>query len=90
MSILDLLQHIVNEPAPRLVSARRQFPENAVSFVEGCQQKDPAARKSPQELLVSVTLSAIAFRPRADPIRRLLGLWTVQSPKRISRRGLFR
>jgi len=53
MSILDLLQHIVNEPAPRLVSAKRQFPGEAVAFVEGCLHKDPATRKSPQELLVS-------------------------------------
>lgn len=52
MSILDLLQHIVNEPAPRLVSARRQFPREAVNFVEGCLDKDPAVRKSPQDLLV--------------------------------------
>ncbi|WVQ82774.1 hypothetical protein IAT38_004906 [Cryptococcus sp. DSM 104549] len=51
MSILDLLQHIVNEPAPRLVSRRRTFPEEAVVFVEDCLYKDPAERKSPQELL---------------------------------------
>lgn len=53
MSILDLLQHIVNEPAPRLVSRREQFPDSAVLFVDACLYKDPAARKSPQELLVS-------------------------------------
>ncbi len=51
MSILDLLQHIVNEPAPRLVSRYKQFPEEAVSFVEGCLDKDPGKR-SPQDLLV--------------------------------------
>lgn len=52
MSILDLLQHIVNEPAPRLVSRKRKFPEEAQLFVEGCLDKDPAKRSSPQELLV--------------------------------------
>jgi len=57
MSILDLLQHIVNEPAPRLISTKRfEFPESAVVFVDGCLDKDPTMRKSPQELLVSKTL----------------------------------
>ncbi|WWD17837.1 hypothetical protein CI109_102281 [Kwoniella shandongensis] len=51
MSILDLLQHIVNEPAPRLVSRRKTFPQEAVIFVEGCLYKDPGERKSPQDLL---------------------------------------
>ena len=54
MSILDLLQHIVNEPAPRLVSAKKSFPKEAVDFVEGCLHKDPSMRKSPQELLVRI------------------------------------
>ena len=63
MSILDLLQHIVNEPAPRLVSRRRQFPPEAVEFVEGCLNKDPGLRKSPQELLVGTSFSAMR---RAD------------------------
>lgn len=53
MSILDLLQRIVNEPAPRLVRSKRTFPSEAVSFVEACLDKDPVARKSPQDLLVS-------------------------------------
>lgn len=54
MSILDLLQHIVNEAAPRLVGRGNQtFPESAVEFVDWCLDKDPAARKSPQDLLQS-------------------------------------
>lgn len=53
MSILDLLQHIVNEPAPRLVSSRREFPREAVEFVEGCLDKDPGGRTAPKDLLVS-------------------------------------
>jgi mitogen-activated protein kinase kinase len=58
MSILDLLQHIVNEPAPRLVSSRRTFPKEAEEFVEGCLHKDPGTRKSPQVLLVGRTRHA--------------------------------
>jgi len=53
MSILELLHHIVNEPAPRLVSRSREFPASATSFIENCLDKEPSNRKSPQELLVS-------------------------------------
>jgi mitogen-activated protein kinase kinase len=53
MSILDLLQHIVNEPAPTLGGGRRKYPEEAVLFVEKCLEKSPDVRGSPQELLVS-------------------------------------
>ncbi|KAK4688345.1 mitogen-activated protein kinase kinase, partial [Tremellales sp. Uapishka_1] len=53
MSILDLLQHIVNEPAPQLVSSSTDFPQAAKGFIEGCLDKDPAGRKSPQDLLAS-------------------------------------
>ncbi|WVO12931.1 hypothetical protein L204_100540 [Cryptococcus depauperatus] len=52
-SILDLLQHIVNEPAPRLMSRRMTYPKEAVVFVENCLLKDPADRASPQQLLAS-------------------------------------
>jgi len=68
MSILELLQHIVNEPAPRLSpsnywSARdgdgdeEGFPEEAESFVDSCLLKDPEQRKTPRELLVSICVS---------------------------------
>ncbi|KAK6966404.1 mitogen-activated protein kinase [Favolaschia claudopus] len=50
MSILELLQHIVNEPAPRLTPEGR-FPEQAEAFVDSCLLKDPDQRKSPKELL---------------------------------------
>ncbi|KAJ7740273.1 ste7-like protein [Mycena maculata] len=47
MSILELLQHIVNEPAPRLMG----FPEEAEAFVDSCLLKDPEKRKTPKDLL---------------------------------------
>ncbi|KAJ7643718.1 ste7-like protein [Roridomyces roridus] len=47
MSILELLQHIVNEPAPRLSG----FPEPAEAFVDSCLLKDPDQRKTPKDLL---------------------------------------
>jgi mitogen-activated protein kinase kinase len=53
MSILELLHHIVNEPAPRLVSRSRKFPDSATTFIESCLNKEPNDRQSPQELLVS-------------------------------------
>lgn len=52
MSILELLQHIVNEPAPRLTPEGR-FPKEAEDFVDSCLYKDPDARKTPKDLLVS-------------------------------------
>ena len=51
MSILELLQHIVNEPAPRLAPEGR-FPREAEDFVDSCLLKDPDARKTPKDLLV--------------------------------------
>lgn len=51
MSILELLQHIVNEPAPRLTPEGR-FPREAEDFVESCLWKDPDARRTPKDLLV--------------------------------------
>lgn len=50
MSILELLQHIVNEPAPRLTEGR--FPKEAEDFVDSCLLKDPDQRQTPKELLV--------------------------------------
>ncbi|KAJ7601156.1 ste7-like protein [Mycena floridula] len=49
MSILELLQHIVNEPAPRLTEGR--YPEEAERFIDSCLLKDPDARRTPKDLL---------------------------------------
>ncbi|KAJ7133608.1 Pkinase-domain-containing protein [Mycena epipterygia] len=49
MSILELLQHIVNEPAPKLTPEGR-FPE-AETFIDNCLLKDPDHRKTPKDLL---------------------------------------
>ncbi|KAF8827911.1 hypothetical protein HHX47_DHR4000892 [Lentinula edodes] len=50
MSILELLQHIVNEPAPKLTPEGR-FPKEAEEFIDSCLLKDPDVRKTPKELL---------------------------------------
>ncbi|KAJ9100018.1 hypothetical protein QFC19_005836 [Naganishia cerealis] len=55
MSILDLLQYIVNEPAPRLTPSGK-YPREAELFIDDCLQKDPGLRKNPKELLVSASL----------------------------------
>ncbi|KAJ7490444.1 kinase [Mycena latifolia] len=47
MSILELLHHIVDDPAPRLTG----FPEQVEMFVDSCLLKDPDQRKTPKELL---------------------------------------
>lgn len=53
MSILELLQHIVNEPAPKMTPEGR-FPPESEEFVNLCLLKDPDARWTPKELLVSI------------------------------------
>jgi len=50
MSILELLQHIVNEPAPRLVPEER-FPKESHDFINLCLRKNPNERPTPKELI---------------------------------------
>jgi len=50
MSILELLQHIVNEDAPKL-APEDKFPAESITFVNSCLLKDPDARPPPSELL---------------------------------------
>lgn len=52
MSILELLQHIVNEPAPKLTPVG-SFPKASEDFIDACLYKDPDQRPTPKELLVS-------------------------------------
>jgi mitogen-activated protein kinase kinase len=61
MSILELLQHIVNEPAPRLTPEGR-FPRIAEDFVTSCLFKDPDQRRTPKDLLVRDLSSTPTFR----------------------------
>ena len=58
MSILELLQHIVGEPAPKL-SPEGRFPVEAENFVDSCLAKDPDLRKTPKELLVSFACAVL-------------------------------
>lgn len=62
MSILELLQHIVNEPAPRL-QPEGKFPSMAEEFVDACLLKDPEARPTPKDLLVSVLRVRVKLGP---------------------------
>ncbi|RXW24076.1 hypothetical protein EST38_g1770 [Candolleomyces aberdarensis] len=50
MSILELLQHIVNEPAPRLTPEGR-YPKEAEQFTDACLMKDVDQRMTPKDLL---------------------------------------
>jgi mitogen-activated protein kinase kinase len=50
--ILDLLQQIVHEPAPRLPRSDA-FPQILDDMVQKCLSKQPEERPTPQELLVS-------------------------------------
>lgn len=59
MSILELLQHIVNEPAPRLVPEER-FPKESHDFIDQCLRKDPDQRPTPKELIVSLCSRRLA------------------------------
>lgn len=49
LTVLELLQHIVNEPAPRLPTG--EFPEDFDDFVQQCLIKVVSERPSPNELL---------------------------------------
>lgn len=50
--ILDLLQQIVLEPAPRLPKSEA-FPEILEKVIAKCLEKDPTLRPTPDELYVS-------------------------------------
>ncbi|KAI9226681.1 MAG: protein kinase byr1 [Piptocephalis tieghemiana] len=57
LCILDLLQHIVNEPAPTL-PPDEVYPEGLRSFIADCLIKNPDERPSPAVLLVRSCLDS--------------------------------
>lgn len=62
MSILELLQHVVNEPAPRL-KPESKFKKETHVFIDSCLEKDVNRRPTPKELLVSCDLAKGLFLP---------------------------
>lgn len=52
MSIIELMHHIVREPAPRLPEGR--FETAAEEFVDACLEKEVETRGTPGVLLVSL------------------------------------
>ena len=48
MSILELLQHVVNEPAPKLPADR--FQKYTCDFLDACLLKEHDARPTPKTL----------------------------------------
>lgn len=57
MGILDLLQTIVHEPAPKLPQSEA-FPPILHDFIAKCLLKDPEMRPTPRQLYVSSRLTA--------------------------------
>ncbi len=55
--ILDLLQQIVHEPAPKLPKSDA-FPQILEDMIQRCLMKDPNERPTPQELYVSCFVTA--------------------------------
>jgi mitogen-activated protein kinase kinase len=51
--ILDLLQQIVYEPAPKLPKSEA-FPQILEDMIQKCMAKAPEERPTPQELYVSI------------------------------------
>ena len=51
LAIFDLLEHIVNEPPPRLPAGL--FSEQFVAFVDSCLKKNPDERADLKSLVVS-------------------------------------
>jgi len=48
MSVIELMQQIVREPAPTLDES---YPEEAKEFVDACLMKDAYERQTPKTLL---------------------------------------
>lgn len=59
--ILDLLQQIVHEPAPKLPKSDA-FPSILEDMIQKCLYKEPERRPTPQELFVSGPTTACAYQ----------------------------
>ncbi len=51
MSIIELMHHIIHQPAPRLPAHARYTHPSAESFVSACLEKEVDRRGTPGELL---------------------------------------
>ncbi|KAI9735796.1 MAG: MAP kinase kinase (MEK) [Cirrosporium novae-zelandiae] len=81
MGILDLLQQIVHEPAPRLPECDA-FPPILYEFVDKCLLKNPDQRPSPRELLSNDMFIKAARRTPVD-----LHAWAVSMMERNNRKS---
>jgi len=61
--ILDLLQQIVHEPAPKLPKSDA-FPQILEDMIQKCMAKEPEERPTPQELFVRLILPILDFANR--------------------------
>ncbi|KAI9653922.1 MAG: MAP kinase kinase (MEK) [Alyxoria varia] len=79
--ILDLLQQIVLEPAPKLPPSEA-FPPILETMIAKCLMKDPAERPTPQELYESDDFILAAKRTPVD-----LEAWAISLLERHNRRS---
>lgn len=79
--ILDLLQQIVLEPAPKLPKSDA-FPSILEEMIEKCLMKDPAQRPTPKELYDADPFLLAAKRTPVD-----LEAWTVSMMERHNRKS---
>lgn len=68
MGILDLLQQIVHEPAPKLPKSDA-FPRILHNFIDKCLLKKPEERPTPRELYVSLSISLDRYFAFANLVR---------------------
>lgn len=66
--ILDLLQQIVHEPAPKLPKSDA-FPQILEDMIQKCLMKAPEDRPTPQELFVSLAGTAHIHAPRSNVLQ---------------------
>ncbi|KZF19000.1 kinase-like protein [Xylona heveae TC161] len=81
MGILDLLQQIVHEPAPRLPKSDA-FPSILEDVIDKCLAKDPELRPTPQELFEKDAFLQAAKRTPVD-----LESWAVSMMERHNRKS---